>query len=138
MADDRRDRGWEIMRDIHGDVADATVRGLRRVAPDMGEMVVSFAFGEIYSRPGLDIKTRQICTVAMLAAMGSQNSPQLSAHIKGALNVGWTREEIVEVLMQSAVYAGFPAAINALSIARKVFADEVDDAEPPASVDPDL
>jgi len=111
------------MRAIHGDVADATVRALRDIAPEMGEFIVSFAFGDIYSRPELDIKTRQICTVAMLAALGAQTAAQLKPHIQGALNVGWTRQEIVEVLMQTAVYAGFPAAINALSVAKKVFAE---------------
>lgn len=128
MPDDKHDKGWETMRAIHGDVADATVRAMREIAPDMGEFIVSFAFGDVYTRPGLDIKTRQICTVAMLAAMGAQNTPQLKAHIKGALNVGWTKEEIVEVLMQTAVYAGFPAAINALTAAKSAFRD----AEKPA------
>ena len=64
-----------------------------------------------------------MASVAMLAAMGAQNEPQLKAHILGALRVGWTREEIVEVLVQAAVYAGFPAAINALSVAKRAFRD---------------
>jgi len=123
MPEDRNKAGWETMHAIHDEVADATVRAMQGVAPDMGEMIVNFAFGEIYARPGLDLKTRQICTVAMLAAMGAQTTPQLKAHIRGALNVGWTRQEIVEVLMQSAVYAGFPSALSALAVAKKVFDD---------------
>jgi 4-carboxymuconolactone decarboxylase len=123
MPNKRHDKGWETMRAIHGDVADATVRAMRDIAPEMGEFIVSFAFGDIYSRSDLDIKTRQICTMAMLAALGAQTAPQLKPHIQGALNVGWTKEEIVEVLMQTAVYAGFPAAISALSVAKKVFAE---------------
>lgn len=129
MSDEKRDKGWETMRAIHGDVADATVRSMREIAPDMGDFIVSFAFGEIYNRPELDLKTRQICTVAMLAAMGAHTAPQLKAHIKGALNVGWTKQEIVEVLMQTAVYAGFPAAINALTVAKRAFRDEEQPAE---------
>lgn len=129
MPDDRHDKGWETIRAIHGDVADATVRSMREIAPEMGEFIVSFAFGEIYSRPELDLKTRQICTVAMLAAMGAETAPQLRAHIKGALNVGWTKQEIVEVLMQTAVYAGFPAAINALSVAKSAFREPEKPAE---------
>jgi len=75
---------------------------------------------KVMSRPGLDLRSRQIATVAALTAMGTA-TPQLRVHLNGALNVGCTPSEIIEVIMQMAVYAGFPAAINALNIAREVF-----------------
>ncbi len=85
-------------------------------------MVRDFAFGEVYSRPGLDLKSRQLATVAALAAMN--NSPlELKAHLHGALQLGWTPNELVELLMQISIYAGFPAAIHALLIAKEVFAE---------------
>ena len=78
------------------------------------------AYGEVLSRDKLDLKTRQIATVAALTAMGTAPL-QLKAHISGALNVGCKQEEIVEVIVQMAVYAGFPAALNGISAAKEVF-----------------
>lgn len=121
--DERYERGWELIQSIHNTVADKTVGGVGEVAPALGEMIVSFAYGDVMARPGLDVKTRQICIVAMLAAMGGHTAPELRAHIRGALNVGWTKDEIAEVLIQTAVYAGFPAAINAVEVAKSVYAD---------------
>ena len=123
MTTERYNRGWELIQSIHDEVADKTVEGVGAVAPAVADMIVEFAYGGVMARPGLDIKTRQICIVAMLAAMGGHTAPELKAHIRGALNVGWTREEIVEVLTQVTVYAGFPSALNALSVAKRVFAD---------------
>lgn len=94
---------------------------LADIAPDFADYLLEFPFGDIYSRPGLDLKSREIATIAALAAMGNA-APQLRIHIQAALNVGVTREEIVEVLMQMAVYAGFPAALNGLFAAKEVFA----------------
>jgi 4-carboxymuconolactone decarboxylase len=82
--------------------------------------VVEFPYGDIYSRSGLDLKYREIATVAALTALGNAQ-PQLQSHIEGALNVGCTREEIIEVIIQMAVYAGFPAAINGVTAAKEVF-----------------
>ena len=83
---------------------------------------MEFPFGDICSRPGLDLRAREIATVAALAAMGNAQ-PQLKVHIGAALNVGVSREEIVEILMQIAVYAGFPVALNGLFAAKEVFAE---------------
>lgn len=82
--------------------------------------MIEFPFGDIYSRPGLDLKSREIATVAALTTLGNAE-PQLKAHIDGALNVGCTRTEIVEVIIQMAVYAGFPAALRAMNAAATVF-----------------
>jgi 4-carboxymuconolactone decarboxylase len=81
---------------------------------------VEFPFGDIYSRPGLDLKSREIAVVAALTALGNA-APQLKVHVHGALNVGASRTEIIETIMQMAVYAGFPAALNGLAVAREVF-----------------
>jgi 4-carboxymuconolactone decarboxylase len=97
------------------------VEGLRDIAPDLADWIVDFSYGDVMSRPGLDRRTRQLATIAALAALG-HCAPQLKVHITGALNVGCTRQEIVEVILQMTVYAGFPAAINALNLAREVFA----------------
>ena len=97
MIDERHERGWALLQSIHDVVANKTVESVSTVAPDLGEMIVSFAYGDVMSRPGLDVKTRQICIVAMLAAMGGHTAPELKAHIRGALNLGWTKDEIAEV-----------------------------------------
>ncbi len=123
MKNDRFEKGWKKFEEIHGPVAKATLESLKDVSPELGRFVTEFAFGEIYSRPGLDLKTRQMLTVASLVTLG--NAPlQLKSHIKGALNVGCTQQEIVEVILQMAVYAGFPAAMNAMYAAKEVFIEK--------------
>jgi 4-carboxymuconolactone decarboxylase len=86
----------------------------------LGKYTIEFPFGDVYSRSGLDLKSREIATVAALTALG-HTLPQLKVHINGALNVGCTREEVIEIIIQMAIYAGFPAALNAMSIAKEVF-----------------
>ena len=117
---DRYTRGWAKLKEVDGEVGERVVASLAPIAPDFSRLMVEFGFGDIYSRPGLDLKSREIATIAALATLGNAQ-PQLKVHIEGALNVGCTREEIVEVFMQMALYAGFPAALNALFAAREVF-----------------
>ncbi|MGN6082242.1 carboxymuconolactone decarboxylase family protein [Trinickia sp.] len=117
---DRYTRGWAKLKEVDGEVGERVVASLAAIAPDFSRLLVEFGFGDIYSRPGLDLKAREIATIAALATLGNAQ-PQLKVHIEGALNVGCTREEIVEVFMQMALYAGFPAALNALFAAREVF-----------------
>jgi 4-carboxymuconolactone decarboxylase len=120
-TDDRYQRGWEKLTEIHGDVGEDVVASLKDIAPDFARLLIEFPFGDIYTRPGLDIKSREIAVVAALTALGNA-APQLKSHIKAALNVGCSKQEIVEVIMQMAVYAGFPAALNGLFAAKEVFA----------------
>ncbi len=94
---------------------------LADIAPDFARYLVEFPFGDIYTRPGLDLRAREIATIAALTAMGNA-APQLKVHIAAGLNGGLSREEIVEIIMQMAVYAGFPAALNGLFAAKEVFA----------------
>lgn len=117
----RRERGRRALAAIDGDAGEAVVASLTDIAPDFANYVLEYPFGDIYSRPGLALRDREIATVAALAALGNAR-PQLEVHVGAALNVGVTREEIVEVLMQISVYAGFPAALNGLAAAKAVFA----------------
>jgi len=116
----RYTQGWDKLKEIDGDAGEKVIASLQDIAPDLGRYIIEFAFGDIYSRPGLDLKSRELATVAALTALGNAQ-PQLKVHIHGALNVGCTREEVVEVIVQMAVYAGFPAALNGMTAAKEVF-----------------
>src|SRR5471032_1290386 len=121
MNTERYARGWEKLKEIDGEQGERVIASLADIAPDFARRLIEFPFGDIYSRPGLDLKARELVVLAALTALGNA-SPQLKVHIHGALNVGASKTEIVEVLMQMAVYAGFPAAINGLLAAKEVFA----------------
>lgn len=120
--DKRHELGTTTLEAITGGTGSAVVESLKDLAPDLAEWIISFSYGDVMSRPGLDLRSRQFATVAALAAMGTA-APQLKVHIHGALNVGCQPAEVVEVILQMAVYAGFPAAINALDVAREVFTE---------------
>jgi 4-carboxymuconolactone decarboxylase len=124
----RYERGWQRLKDIDGQAGERVIAALDDIAPDFARYLIEFPFGDIYSRPGLDLKSREIGVVAALTALGNA-APQLKVHIHGALNVGCSRDEIVEIMMQMAVYAGFPAALNGLFAAKEVFQER--DASPP-------
>jgi 4-carboxymuconolactone decarboxylase len=120
-AENRRERGRRALAEIDGEAGHKVVAALADIAPDFADYVLEFPFGDIYSRPGLDLRAREVATIAALAAMGNA-APQLKVHIEAGLNVGLSRQEITEVLIQMAVYAGFPAALNGLFAAKEVFA----------------
>ncbi|WP_225370099.1 carboxymuconolactone decarboxylase family protein [Methanobrevibacter arboriphilus] len=110
----------EILKITNKDAINGLFDELEDIAPDLGRFIVEFPYSEIYTRNGLDLKTRELATVAALTALGTAKG-QLTNHINAALNVGNTPEEIVEVIMQMSAYAGFPAAINGISAAKEVF-----------------
>ena len=124
MSEDKYKLGVEKLEEISPGAAARTEASLNDIAPDMVRYLMEFVFGEISSRPGLDMKSREITAVASLAAIGTAPN-QLKVHIKGALTCGCTRDEIVEVLIQVLVYAGFPAALTGLRLAKEVF-QEID------------
>jgi 4-carboxymuconolactone decarboxylase len=124
MSDDKYKRGLELLEKVSPGASKRTAESLNDIAPDMVRYMMEFVFGEISSRPGLDIKSREITAMAALAALGTAPN-QLKIHIKGALNCGCTRDEVVEVLIQVLVYAGFPAALNGIRLAKEVF-QEID------------
>lgn len=121
MTLSRYETGLAKLREIDGEVGEKVIESLSDIAPDFARYLIEFPFGDIYARPGLDLRAREIAVVASLTALGNA-APQLKVHIKAALNVGVTKTEIVEVIMQMAVYAGFPAALNGLSAAKEIFA----------------
>ncbi len=124
MSSEKYQKGWDKLNEILPGAGDSMVASLSDIAPDMVDYLMEFVFGEISSRPGLDMRAREITAVAALTAIGTA-SAQLKVHIKGALNCGCTREEIVEVIMQTLVYAGFPAALTGLRLAKECF-EELD------------
>jgi 4-carboxymuconolactone decarboxylase len=122
MTSERYRRGWEKLKEVDGEAGEKVIAGLKDIAPDLGRYTIEFPFGDIYSRPGLDLRSREIAVVAALTALGNA-APQLKVHINGALNVGVTREEVVEIIIMMAVYAGFPAALNGIAAAKEIFAE---------------
>ena len=121
MQSERFITGQKMLQQVDGKGGEAVVESLKDIAPDFARYLLEFPFGDIYARPGLDLRSREIATVAALTAMGNA-APQLKVHIGAALHVGLTQDEIVEVIIQMAVYAGFPAALNGLFAAKEVFA----------------
>jgi 4-carboxymuconolactone decarboxylase len=122
MIASRYERGRATFRHITRSVGEKLIASIREVAPDLARLTMEFPFGDVVSRPQLSLKHRELATISMLAALGYA-TPQLKLHLHGALNVGWTRDEIIEVLTQVAVYAGFPASLNAVTAAKEVFAE---------------
>lgn len=118
--DSRRTKGIETLQRITGATGNSVVNSLSDVSPELGDWIVDFAYGDVFSRPGVALCTRELATISALTALGNAQ-PQLKVHIEGALNVGCKPEEIVEIIIQMAVYAGFPSALNGISAAREVF-----------------
>lgn len=119
---ERFDRGMEVLSRVDGEGGRRVIDSLADVSPELGHQVVAWGFGEIYDRPGLPPRDRQLVTLGMLTALGGCE-PQLEVHVNAALNVGLTPAEIVEALLHSAVYCGMPKALNATFVAKKVFAE---------------
>src|SRR5690625_75425 len=126
MAQDRYEKGMETLKQFiiadnenptgHMDIGE----GFKDIAPDLTDFVVEFAFGDIYGRPGLDKKQKVLATISALIAQGT---PQIEMHVKTGLAVGLTPEEIVGCIMHLIPYTGFPRVLNALTAAKKVFAE---------------
>lgn len=119
---ERHERGRKQLQAVDGQAGLDVVARLETAFPEFARYLVEFPFGDIYSRPGLGLRERELATVAALCALGHA-APQLKVHVHAALHVGCMPEEIVEVIMQMAVYAGFPAALNGLAIVREVYGE---------------
>jgi 4-carboxymuconolactone decarboxylase len=115
--DDRYRRGRDKLRDVHGDRSLASVESLG----DLGRLIVEVAYGDVYSRPGLSIRERQIASVAALVATG--RSSQLPVHLRSSLRAGLSADELREVIIQTATIAGFPPAMNAMSTLKTILGD---------------
>ncbi|WP_139692162.1 carboxymuconolactone decarboxylase family protein [Sporolactobacillus terrae] len=120
MEKSRYKIGLEKLSEVDGNAGDQVIESLKDVAPDLGRLIIEFAFADIYTRSVLDLKERERMTLSCLASIGGAEN-QLRVHINGALNVGVTAKEIVEVFIHCAVYVGFPRALNAVAVAKEVF-----------------
>ena len=117
-------QGMHEMQKHFGDAAEKWIKAIHNIYPEFAKVNVEFPFGELYRRDVIDDKTRELCTVAALTVQGF-SLPELKVHIKGALNTGSNKSEILEIITQMIAYCGFPAATNALLAAQDVF-DEVE------------
>lgn len=118
-------RGRALTQNLNPDLETVLRERYEDLLPDFAESLIEWAYGRHYARQGLDLKTRQLCTIAALTVLGGQTAPQLKINIEHTLAAGASRTEVVEVIWQMAVYGGLPAAINGLNVARTVF-DEKD------------
>jgi 4-carboxymuconolactone decarboxylase len=117
-------RGLDELRHQLGPTADAYINKIKSLAPEFAWVNVTFPFGELYTRSVIDLKTRELCTVAALTVQGF-SLPELKLHVKAALRCGASRSEVAEIITQMIAYCGFPAATNALMTMKDAF-DEVD------------
>jgi 4-carboxymuconolactone decarboxylase len=120
MKSERYVRGAANLAAVDGSAGLCVVEELAKSFPDFATYVLEYPFGDIYARPGLGRREREIAVVAALCALGNAG-PQLRVHIHAALQVGCSPTEVVETVMQMSVYAGFPAALNGLAAVRDVF-----------------
>ena len=120
--EDRFEKGMSILKITNGDTINDIFDELADIAPDLSRFIVEFPYSEIYTRDEVDLKTRELCTIAALTVIGT--IPQLKDHINAALAVGNTPSEIVEIIMQMSAYAGFPKAINGIMTAKEVFKEK--------------
>lgn len=112
--------GKRVLDAIDGEAGANVIDALADIAPELGHQIVAWGFGDIYARPGLQPRDRQLVTLGMLTALGGCE-PQLEVHIGAALNVGLQPAQIIEAFLHASVYCGFPRALNAVAVARKVF-----------------
>ncbi len=114
------DKGLKIRREVVGDsYVDASLKAADDFSMPMQELVTEFCWGEVWTRPGLDRRSRSILNLGMIAAL---NRPEeLAAHVRGAMNNGVTKEEIRECFLQVAVYVGMPAGLGCFKVAKQVF-----------------
>lgn len=117
------DKGRALLAEMNPGLEAALAGRYDATIPDMAETLVEWAYGRHYAREGLDLRTRQLCTVAALTAMGGQTAPQLKVNIEHALAAGASEREVLEAIWQMAVYGGMPAAINGLNAAMEMFGD---------------
>ncbi|MGM5630768.1 carboxymuconolactone decarboxylase family protein [Apibacter raozihei] len=120
MAEDYKEKGLENIKAIYGDFGSKNLSDMVNLNPDFAKYITEFAYGEIYSREGISLKTKQIVTITSLLTQGGVEA-ELEGHIKGALHVGLTPQEIVDVILHCLPYVGFPKVTEALKIAKSVF-----------------
>lgn len=123
MDDELFEKGLKIRREVLGDTyVDAALANMDAFGQPLQELVTSYCWGEVWGRPGLDRRTRSMLNLAMLTALNRPH--EIRAHVRGALNNGVSKEEIMEVFLQTAIYCGVPAAIDSMRTAREVLKEE--------------
>ena len=131
MSDSRRKDGMRVRREVLGDAhVDAAVAGTTPFSSEFQDFITRVAWGDVWSRPGLDRRARSCITLGVLAALGREG--EIALHVRAALRNGLSPAEIAEVLLHTSVYAGIPAANAAFKIAQKVIdsGDLIDSGEP--------
>lgn len=118
---DALQKGRALLADLNPGLEQVLAERYDTVVPGMAETLVEYGYGRHYARPGVDLKTRQLCTIAALTALGGHTAPQLKINIANTLSAGASQTEIIEVIWQMALYGGMPAAINGLNAAIEVF-----------------
>ncbi|GHV78691.1 4-carboxymuconolactone decarboxylase [Spirochaetia bacterium] len=122
MENTRFQKGTDRLNEVDGSAGQNVIASLKTIAPDLGKYIIEFAFGDIYCRTGLSLPERELITIASLLTAGGCE-PQLAVHINGSLNVGITPEKVIETFIQCIPYTGFPKVLNAVNVAKKVFAE---------------
>ncbi|MFT9078325.1 carboxymuconolactone decarboxylase family protein [Ethanoligenens sp.] len=122
MESERFKRGTERLSEVDSTAGENVIASLDAIAPDLGRYVIEFAFGDIYCREGLSLQEREMITISSLLTAGGCE-PQLEVHINGSLNVGISPEKVIETFIQCLPYTGFPKVLNAVNVAKKVFAE---------------
>ncbi|MDQ0204809.1 carboxymuconolactone decarboxylase family protein [Pectinatus haikarae] len=123
MEKTRFERGMEQLKSIDGLGGEKVIESLEDISPDLGRYIVEFAFGDIYTRNGLNLQERELITITSLLTAGGCE-PQLAVHINGALNVKIPPQKIIETFLQCIPYTGFPKVLNAVFVAKKIFKEK--------------
>ncbi len=122
MNDELYEKGLKIRREVVGDAyVDASLKSADAFSQPMQELVTQYCWGDVWSRPGLDRRSRSLLNLGMIAALNRPD--ELATHVRGAINNGMSKEEICEAFLQVAVYCGMPAGLTSFKIARQVFKD---------------
>ncbi|MBN6188553.1 carboxymuconolactone decarboxylase family protein [Aneurinibacillus sp. BA2021] len=122
MSNSRYERGLAVFEKMTGAEGSRIIEQLRTLYPDMADLIITNAFGDIYARDGLDLKQREMVTLSSLITQGATD--QLPVHVRAALRVGLTPEEIIEIVLQCAVYAGYPRALSAFHVVMDVYREQ--------------
>lgn len=122
MNQTRYNQGIENLKKIDGTVGEMVIQSLEHIAPDLGKYIIEFAFGDIYSREGLTLQERELITISSLLTSGGCEA-QLEVHLNASLNVDIAPNKVIEALIHCIPYTGFPKVLNAVTVAKKVFAD---------------
>ena len=120
MTDDRYERGWEKLQELAGADGERVIETVRELSPDLARLVVEFGYGDIYTRPGLDLRQRQMVAIAALTALGGAEA-QIDYHVRIGLDAGLEPAEIVETIVHCTPFVCFARVLNAARAAKRAF-----------------